>query len=51
MRGWLMMTLTLLLAADDVFEEVDGDLLVGRQVDAAFHGAELVALSFCTVLG
>ena len=47
----MIMALTLLLAADDVLEEVDGDLLVGGQVDAAFHGAELVAFSFCTVLG
>ena len=45
------MALTLLLAADDVLEEVDGQLFIGWQVDATFNGAELVALSFCTVLG
>ena len=47
----MIMALTLLLAADDVLEEVDGNLLVIWEIDATFHGAELIALSFCTVLG
>ena len=51
MRDLLTMILTLLLSTDDILEEVDGNLLVIWEIDATFHGAELVALSFCTVLG
>ena len=46
----MIMALTLLLAADDVLEEVDGDLLIGWEVDAAFHCTELIAFPFCTIL-
>ena len=45
----MIMALTLLLAADDVLEEVDGDLLIGWEVDAAFHCTELIAFPFCTI--
>ena len=45
------MVLTLLLSTDDVLEEVDGNLLVGRQVDAALHGTELKTFPFRRVLG
>ena len=45
----MIMALTFLLAADDVLEEVDGDLLIGWQVDAAFHGTELIAFPFRTI--
>ena len=49
MRGLFITGLTLLLAADDRFQEVNRHLLVAWQVDATFHGAELIALAFCGI--
>ena len=36
----------LLAAIDQVLEEIDGDLLVGWQVDTGVHGEKVVDLSF-----
>ena len=43
--------LTLLLTGDDVLQEVDGDLIVGWQIDACIDCEEVVALPLALVLG
>ena len=42
--------LTLLLARDQILEEVDGDLLVRRKIYASVHGEEVIALALAGVL-
>ena len=42
--------LTLLLARDQILEEVDGDLLVRRKIYASVDREEVVALSLAGVL-
>ena len=46
-----MRLLTLLLPADDVLEEVDGDTLWRREVCLGINGEELVHLVLGTELG
>jgi len=41
----------LLLAGHDVFQEVNGDVVVGRQVDPDVGGEEVIDLALAAVLG
>ena len=41
----------LLLAGHDIFQEVNGDVVVRRQVDSDIGGEEVIDLALAVVLG
>ena len=47
---YIEMLLTFLLSRYEVFQKIDGDLVIRRQVDSGIYGEEVVALALALIL-